>query len=167
MWINPDTLETYRTHTEIRSAWPKTLFPSVMPEETIASLGLLLVLPTPLPGFDPALQIAEEAAPALIDGQWTQQWTVRDLPPEERKARVPTVVSMRQARLALLQAGLLDQVDAAIAGIAEESQRRQAEINWEYATTVERLDGWVRQIGVGLGLSEADLDGLFERAMML
>jgi len=86
------------------------------------------------------------------------------LPQEPSKVRL---VSMRQARLALLQAGLLDQVDAAIAGIAEESQRRQAEINWEYATTVERLDGWVRQIGVGLGLSEADLDGLFERAMML
>ena len=82
-----------------------------------------------------------------------------------RRAKVS--VSMRQARLAMLQAGLLDQVDAAIAGIAEESQRRQAEINWEYATTVERLDGWVRQIGVGLGLSEAGLDGLFERAMML
>ena len=58
-------------------------------------------------------------------------------------------------------------MNAAIAGIGDETQKRQAQINWEYATTVERLDGWVRQIGVGLGLSEAGLDGLFERAMML
>ena len=167
MWINPDTLAVYRTHAEIRSAWPKTLFPSVMPEETIASLGLLLVLPTPLPGFDPALQIAEEAAPALIDGQWTQQWTVRDLPPEERKARVPTVVSMRQARLALLQAGLLDQMETAIAAIEDPDQRQAVQIEWEYAAEVSRAHPWVQSLAATLELDETGMDGLFTLAATL
>jgi len=107
---------------------------------------------TSLPGV---LEVIDQAGyEAALAGEMTA-----------RRAKVS--VSMRQARLALLQAGLLDQVNAAIAGIGDETQKRQAQINWEYATTVERLDGWVRQIGMGLELNDADLDELFNRAMML
>ena len=81
--------------------------------------------------------------------------------------RAKLVVTMRQARRALLDAGLLDQVDAAIAAIADATERRQAEIDWEYATTVERLWPWVQTMGAALGLSAEALDALFELAATL
>lgn len=81
--------------------------------------------------------------------------------------RAKLVVTMRQARRALLDAGLLDQADAAIAAIADATERRQAEIDWEYATTVERLWPWVQTMGAALGLSAEDLDALFEQAATL
>jgi hypothetical protein len=67
---------------------------------------------------------------------------------------------MRQARLALLQAGLLDQVDAAITDPA-------ARIEWEYATTVERNSSLVQSLASGLGLTEPQLDDLFTLAATL
>ena len=81
--------------------------------------------------------------------------------------RAKLVVTMRQTRRALLDAGLLDQVDAAIAAIADDTERRQAEIDWEYATTVERLWPWVQTLGAALGLSAEALDALFELAATL
>lgn len=82
-----------------------------------------------------------------------------------RRSRI--VVSKRQARLALLQVGMLDNVDAAIAAISDETQRRQALISWEYADTIQRLDPWVAAIAPGLGLDDEALDGLFAIAATL
>lgn len=74
---------------------------------------------------------------------------------------VPAEVTMRQARLALLDAGLLDMVDQAIAAIPDAIERRKAEIEWDYSATVQRYNGLVDAIGAGLGLSEEDKDNLF------
>ena len=167
MWLNPETLTVYRTHSEIRSAWPKTLFPGVMTDDMVLSIGLAPVKPSEPPEYDPLLQTAEETAPIQIDGQWTQRWTVRDLTTEERKARVPTVVTMRQARLALLQAGLLNQVDVAIAALEDPVQRSAARVEWEYATEVNREYPWVRILAVALELTEQRLDDLFTLAKTL
>lgn len=81
--------------------------------------------------------------------------------------RSKLVVTMRQARRALLDAGLLDQVDAAIAAIADATERKQAAIDWEYATQVERLRPWVQTLGVALGLTDDELDALFVQAATL
>lgn len=81
--------------------------------------------------------------------------------------QVPHRVSMRQARLALLEAGMYSNVNAAIANIEDERTRQAAEIEWEYATDVERNAGLVPVLGAALGLSEADLDNLFRRAATL
>jgi hypothetical protein len=43
---------------------------------------------------------------------------------------VPASISRRQGRLALLGAGLLDAVEAAIAAIPDATERRAAEINY-------------------------------------
>lgn len=74
----------------------------------------------------------------------------------------PTVVSMRQARLALLQFDLLPTVDAAIAAGSQADQ-----ITWEYATEVNRADALVQNLAVGLGLTDQDLDNLFTLAASL
>lgn len=76
-------------------------------------------------------------------------------------------VTMRQARLALLGAGLLDAVEAAIAAMPDATQRRAAEIEWEYAQTVDRESPFTQQLASGLGLTSEQLDALFTQAAVL
>jgi hypothetical protein len=79
---------------------------------------------------------------------------------------VPQQVTMRQARLALLQAGLLSSVDAAIDGLPE-PDRSAAKIEWEYAAVVQRASGLVPAMGAALGMTEAQIDALFILAATL
>ena len=80
---------------------------------------------------------------------------------------IPQSVTMRQARLALLNVGLLDDVDAAIASIQDPVQRKAAQIEWEYATSVDRNSEFVQNLAAGLNLSDTDLDNLFTQASEL
>lgn len=108
-------------------------------------------------------QIAEQADPVLIDGQWTQAWTVRDQTAQELAALVPHVVSMRQARLALLASGNLAAVDAAIAALPS-PQKEAAQIEWEYATEVQRESALIASLAPALGMDDAAIDALFSAA---
>ena len=74
-----------------------------------------------------------------------------------------TEVSMRQARLALNQAGLLTTVDAAVAALNDPA----VTIEWEYAATVDRHSPMVALLAGELGLSEGQLDTLFAAAQGL
>jgi len=79
---------------------------------------------------------------------------------------VPSVVTMRQARLALLQAGLLAQVNTAVAnmpGAAGDAAR----IEWTFSSTVERNHPLVQSVTGALGLTESQLDDLFRLAATL
>lgn len=79
---------------------------------------------------------------------------------------VPDVVTMRQARLALLQHGLLSQVNTSIAnmpGAAGDTAR----IEWEFSSTVERNRPLVQSLVGALGLTDAQLDDLFTLAATL
>lgn len=80
---------------------------------------------------------------------------------------VPASVTMRQARLALLGAGLLDDVDTAIAAIPDETTRRAAQIEWEFSNEVQRHNAFTAMLGSGLGLSSAQIDALFIQAAAL
>lgn len=96
---------------------------------------------------------------------------VRSMTQEEIDTRLEQkrsymVVSMRQARLALLQAGLLPQIDAAIASLTE-PEKSGVSIEWEYAQEVKRHHAWVIALGQHLGLSDQQLDDLFTLAESL
>lgn len=98
-----------------------------------------------------------------------EQWVLNKTKQAEmdaaaRKAAVPHVVTMRQAKLALLQAGLLDEVDAVIAA---ESTPKAVKIEWEHASEVQR--DWVNTLGLAttLGLTDEQLDDLFVLAASL
>jgi len=78
------------------------------------------------------------------------------------QAKLSQVVSMRQARLALLQAGLLTSVEEAVAAGDEAGK-----ITWEYATEVRRDDPLVTKLSAALGLTEQQLDDLFTLAYSL
>lgn len=76
---------------------------------------------------------------------------------------VPQEVTMRQARLALLGAGILDAAQAVIDALPQ-PQRRQAQIEWEYALSVRR-DHPLIALMISEGLATAEqVDGLFVAA---
>lgn len=89
------------------------------------------------------------------------QWVVVDIPMWEIREKM--VVSMRQARLALLQANKLSLVDDAIALIPE-PDHSAIKVEWEYANTVERNSPWMGTMGQALGMTDEDLDNLFQIA---
>ena len=74
-----------------------------------------------------------------------------------------TKVTMRQARLALLGAGKLPAVNAAIAAM-QGAQGEAARIEWEYSQEVQRDRGLVTALGSQLGMTEQELDALFTAA---
>jgi hypothetical protein len=76
---------------------------------------------------------------------------------------LPRVVTMRQARLALLSAGMLSAVSAAIAA-APGTAGDAARIEWEYAATVDRDSPLVAGLIATLGLTSEQLDTLFAAA---
>ena len=83
---------------------------------------------------------------------------------DEMRARnpVPQQVTMRQARLALLSAGLLDDVEMVIAAAG-----RAAQLEWEYAAVVERSNPAVATVQQQEALTDAQIDDLFREAAKL
>lgn len=73
---------------------------------------------------------------------------------------VPQEVTIRQAKLALLQFGLLSTVDNLIANMPG-VQGRAARIEWEYASVINRTSPLVNSMIPVLGLTEQQLDNLF------
>jgi hypothetical protein len=115
-----------------------------------------------------AVEISQDQHAELLEGQSAGMVIVpsadgkpvlADPPPPP----APTVVSMRQARLALLDIGLLNQVDAAISSLPS-PQKEEAQIEWEYATEIWRDSPTMIMLGSALGLSEVQIDALFMAA---
>ena len=75
-------------------------------------------------------------------------------------------VSMRQARLALIQFGVIDQVESTIQAM-DEPDRSIARTEWEYAQFIERSSPWVQKVSDQAGLTETQLDDLFAYAETL
>lgn len=90
-----------------------------------------------------------------------EPWTAEEIA-ADKKAKVPQSVTMRQARLALLSAGVLAQVSGAVAQAGEAAQ-----IEWEYAQTVDRSSHLIAQLTPALGFTEQQMDDLFTAAALL
>lgn len=104
--------------------------------------------------------------PPEIEDQVEVGWRLTEagaiVPPEAPAAEVPTAVTKRQARLALLGAGLLDTVEALIA-----QQPAAVRITWEDATEWRRDDPILIQIAAALGMDGPAIDALFTTAATL
>ena len=97
-----------------------------------------------------------------LDGhtQMLADWVAAYVPPPPEPVAVPQIVTMRQARLALLGAGKLTDVNNAINALPSPA-KEAAQIEWEYSQEVNRQNGLVSQLAPLLGMTEADLDALF------
>ena len=94
--------------------------------------------------------------------QWLSEGNEPQLPATP-PAVIPSVVTMRQARLALLQAGLLSLVESAIASMESPA----AQIEWDYSQEVNREQPLVKQLAEALNLTSDQLDNLFLEASKL
>lgn len=97
---------------------------------------------------------------------WLAEGNEPEPAPEPPPPAIPNVVTMRQARLALLGAGKLQLVEAAIESLPE-PPRTAAKIEWEYSQEVHRNKSFVQMLAQGLGLTETELDQLFTVAATL
>ena len=107
-------------------------------------------------------QFAIDAAnKRVIVTRAVEPWSADEIA-ADKKAKVPQACSARQARLALLQSGLLDAVEAEIAGMS-----RAAQIEWEFASEIVRQNTLITESQAALSLTDEQIDNLFSLAATL
>lgn len=164
-YINTLTGEYPVTFEQLRAQYPQTMFPQDFAGdfEHFASVSM-----DDYPAYDAATHKVVALAPVLTDGEWQQAWEIVALSQQEidaaRQALVPASVTRRQARQALLLAGLLDDVQPAIDAIPDPQQRGLAQIEWDDSQEFERHRPLLIQLAGALGLDGEALDGLFVQA---
>jgi hypothetical protein len=87
--------------------------------------------------------------------------------PTPQKVVHPVSVTMRQARLALLQLKLLSAVTAFIQQIPDPGLREAVAIEWEFSNEVRRDSVLLGTFAKANNLSEEDVDNLFKLAASL
>lgn len=117
-----------------------------------------------------AKQVSQETYEAMLEGQANGKLIscnehgfpiLVDPPPSLDPLAVPTEVSRFQARAALLQAGLLDDIEAYMADPATDPFVR---IAWQDAQVFKRNSPTVLSLQPLLGLTDGQLDDLFRFA---
>ncbi len=157
MFAHRNTLAT-ADDTAIRFAHPQISFPPEITIEHVAGLGYAELEHDP----QPALAAGEQLQPGEIredHGRYVQGWVVVPAP----APAVPESVTMRQCRIALLDAGLLDAVQSSIATMPG-TEGERARIDWEYALEVRRDWPLIAYMAGDLGLTDEQVDGLFVAA---
>lgn len=115
-------------------------------------------------GDDGALCFASEMTPSQIAAV-ESVYAAHD-PDAPAPVEVPKAVTMRQARLALLQAGRLTAVNDAVANMPG-AAGAAARIEWEYSQEVQRDKALVKSLAPVLGFDDQQLDQLFIAAAAL
>jgi len=150
------------TDSQVREAFPNKSFPKELGEPD----GYAVIVFKPAPSFDATRQHVVETTPALINGEYAQQWRVVDLTAEaieaQRIATVPATVTPRQIRQALTRVGLRTAVEAAVAAGDQDTK------DWyEFATEFHRASPVVAELAAALNVSGESLDGLWALAASL
>jgi hypothetical protein len=112
----------------------------------------------------PTINATEKAVAVntIADKSVVQSYVVSNLTADEISARTPREVSAAQAKVALFNAGLLDQASTEIA-----KAYKPIQIYWDSAPTFERNHPYIMGIGSLLGLSDTQVDSLFTAASIL
>lgn len=86
---------------------------------------------------------------------------------EELRASMHPLTA-RQFRLGLVNAGISPStVTATIAAMPSGADRDKAQIEWEYATTFNRMHPLIATVGAALGLSDVQIDAMWVSAIEL
>lgn len=107
------------------------------------------VLPEILQSVGPWVDM-DESGPGFGSGDALEAW------------RATAVVSRFQARVAMLDAGILADVEASLAGAGV-----LAQMAWAEATEFRRNSPMIAEIAAGLGLSPEQVDDLFMAAAVV
>ena len=83
-----DGFKTYPySISQLREDNPRTSFPKVLSDETLAWFGVYPVVPSVNPAYDARVQRIElDSEPEQINGEWVMRWSVFDLTAEEIQA---------------------------------------------------------------------------------
>jgi len=172
MWYCPEKNETYATHSEIRKAFSSMSIPSLIETEHLDYLGV-----SPLVYVVPDVEAHEIAEPADVldvDGQWVQQWKVRDrsadempTPDEPPAIQVPQQITAGQGREALYNVGLFAKVQPAIDAIEDADTKWRVQNAWDNRPTWERQSPFVAMMAGILDLNDEQADELFIAAAAL
>lgn len=92
--------------------------------------------------------------------EWRDGAAVPIPEPEPQEPLIPDRITSVAGKRALLRAGLLDAAIAAIEGIEDELQRRDAQLQWERVEWV-RSDPMIQSTAAVLNISESEMDNLF------
>ena len=95
----------------------------------------------------------EEAEWDAMEAEWEAN--------EPQRRREAMTVTNRQLRLALNDAGVYGNVESAM---AKSTNTTELEIYWDYSTTINRLDPWIVAVAEGMGLTDEQVDSIFEEA---
>lgn len=116
-------------------------------KDSIGNVFLFDQAPTVEQGVEQLTQITEEEANVLLS-------TPTPIP-------VPGFLTKKQAKQALILAGLFANVQAAIDSIPNETQRLMVQVSWDDSATFERNDPTLLMLASALGLTDEALNQLF------
>jgi hypothetical protein len=112
----------------------------------------------------PNTQLIKFNGPAGEGWHWdgTKAVDPRPVPVPPQAPSVPQTVSPRQARLALIQSGLYNQVNTTI-----NTSDQTTQVWWEFASTIDRQNPILIQVATQIGLQAYQIDALFILAATL
>ena len=173
MYIDTVTGDYPLTADDIKSRLPNTLFSHPF----IPPVGYAEVEHTPMPEWKPAIEHCVEGAPEFSQGVWKRTWIIEKLysdPSAEATAlaaheakalqdwREQTTCTPFQGRIALSDAGLLANVETAIAAADEKTK-----VAWEYALEWKRNSPMITSLATALNMTDAQVDDLFKAASQI
>ena len=161
-------------YSDLKKDNPNTSFPKgiINDPATLAEYGVFNVTLTSPPSYEVATQkVASRPMPELVNGTWMIVWDITALTQEEQEAalskkRSLMIVTPRQAKQALRQSGLYNQVKQYINTLQGDA-KDEAEIEWNDATEFQRASGFLISMATALGLTEQQVDDLFDLAATL
>ena len=97
--ITNGTVDTYPYSVgQLRRENSNTSFPKQIPDDMLASYGLMPVTFADMPSTDDRTQnVSQEAAPSLVDGAWTIGWTTSSKTAEETQSWDDNVAASNRA----------------------------------------------------------------------
>ena len=173
------------TKSELKAQNTNTSFPKVWTAATLESLGVDPVLPSPKPELG-EYEVAVADGAIQDGGSWVEAWKVRPMFTATADATVEQQIADYEAqklqrrresmsatnenlRLQLDQMGVYGVMSAAVVTLDATAEANGVDvtpyaIHWGFATTINRLDEWVVEVAQAAGITDEQLDELFEKA---
>lgn len=148
---------------QLQSDNPNTSFPNPPSAEILASYDVYEYTNDSYPDDDQYVVIGHYFEDRGVN-DWHKAWAVRTKTDEEKRAEM--VCSNRQGRQALRMTGNYGSVKSYFAQLPQD-QKDTKEIEWEYAQNFERTSSLVTELGAHLGMTDQEIDDLFDLAQTL
>jgi len=152
---------------EFRALHPNTSFPAVLSVELLNEFGADPVLEGPHPTLTADQYAVYDGVVQDANGNWMTSYVAVDYTAEEIAAKVDqwrqsASCTPFQGRVALSDAGLLANVETAIAAADEKTK-----VAWEYALEWKRNSPMITSLATALNMADTQVDDLFKAASQI